>query len=271
MRKKLLAVLLAVALFVTAASAQFDLGGIVYDPTNYANAVLRYQQLVQQLAQLRQTYQQILNQYNLALAMSQNLRNMPERYRAEFSQWRNGAALDVFGNTAGWINGVNTGVLGGGYQQATTQLALYEPDYLASMDALELSRVQSQYASVELADGANATAIDSIGSIRANAQVTEAKIGNLEDDSLSGDPDLNSEVSVLNKINATDVMTLRSLQDSNKLLASLLEIQTVLAKQQRESTANIIAADITRRAAAAGNLAQVTGTLGDSLQNFRMP
>ena len=66
-------------------------------------------------------------------------------------------------------------------------------------------------------------------------------------------------------------MTLRSLQDSNKLLASVLEIQTVLAKQQRESTANTIAADIARRAASAGNLAQVTGTLGDSLQNFRMP
>jgi hypothetical protein len=269
MKNKILVLLVAVAISGTAVSAQF--GGIVYDPTNYANALLRYQQLVQQLAQLRQTYQQILNQYNLALAMSQNLRNMPARYRAGFSQWRNGGALDVYGNTAGWINGVNTGALGGGYQQATTQLALYEPDYLASMDALELSRVQSQYASVELTDGANSTAIASIGSIRENAQGIEAKLLNLEDDSLSGDPDLNSEVSVLNKINATDVMTLRSLQDSNKLLASLLEIQTVLAKQQRESTANIINADITRRAATAGNLAQVTGTLADSLENFRIP
>ena len=82
MRKRILAALLVVGLSVGTASAQFGFGGIVYDPTNYANAVLRYNQLVQQLAQLRQTYQQVLNQYNLALRMAQNIQNMPARYRA---------------------------------------------------------------------------------------------------------------------------------------------------------------------------------------------
>ena len=66
-------------------------------------------------------------------------------------------------------------------------------------------------------------------------------------------------------------MTLRTAQDSNKLLASLLEQQTLVAKQRREATANAINADIARRANLAGNLAQVTGTLTDSLVNFRMP
>jgi hypothetical protein len=50
-----------------------------------------------------------------------------------------------------------------------------------------------------------------------------------------------------------------------------LEQQTIIAKQQRELTANAINADIERRAALAGNFAQVTGTLTESLQNFRMP
>jgi hypothetical protein len=271
MKKKILVTLLVLGFSVGTASAQFGFGGIVYDPTNYANAVLRYGQLVQQLAQLRQTYQQILSQYNLALAMSQNLQNMPSRYRAQFSLWRNGQSLDTYGNTAGWITGVNTGAVGDGYQRATTPLALYQQDYLASMDAQELSRVQSQYASVELADGANSTAMASVGTIRSNAQNVETQLRNLEDDSLSADPKLNTEVSVLNKINAANVLTLRSVQDTNKLLASLLEIQTVLSKQQRESTANAINADITRRASAAGNIAQVTGTLAGSLENFRMP
>jgi hypothetical protein len=188
-----------------------------------------------------------------------------------FSQWRNGSALNTYGNTAGWITGVNTGAVGGGYQQATTQLSLYDGGHLSSMDALERSRVQSQYASVQLADGANAAAMATIGSIRGGALNVERQMGNLENDSLSSDPGLNSEVSVLNKINAANVLTLRSVQDSNKLLASLLEVQTVLAKQQREATSNAINADITRRATTAGNIAQVTGTLTDSLQNFRMP
>jgi hypothetical protein len=67
------------------------------------------------------------------------------------------------------------------------------------------------------------------------------------------------------------VLTLRTLQDSNKLLASLLEQQTILAKQQREATTNTINADIERQASMAGNMAQMSGTLTNSLQNFRMP
>jgi len=66
-------------------------------------------------------------------------------------------------------------------------------------------------------------------------------------------------------------LTLRSVQDSNKLLASLLEQQLVASKQQREMTTNAIDTDITRQATQAGNLKQLTGTLTNSLQNFRMP
>jgi hypothetical protein len=45
----------------------------------------------------------------------------------------------------------------------------------------------------------------------------------------------------------------------------------IAAKQQRETTANSINTDIARQATLAGNLAQVTSTLNNSLQNFRMP
>jgi hypothetical protein len=139
------------------------------------------------------------------------------------------------------------------------------------MDANELSRVRSQYASVELADGANLTAMETIGAIRNSASNVEAQLTNLENDSLSGDADLNTEVSVLNKINVASVLTLRSTQDSNKLLASLLEQQVVSAKQQREMTTNAINADIERRADLARNMNQLTSTLTNSLRNFRIP
>ena len=268
MKRKVLAVLLAMGLVVGTASAQF--GGVVYDPTNYHNALLRYYQLQQHLIQLQKTYAQIVSQYNLAMAMARYVHNMPTRYRATFSQWRNATALNTYGNTNGWIAGINSGYVNGGYQQSTTQLLQYDPNHLSGMDANELSRVKSQYASVELSDGANEEAMAAIGAMRENAQNVQAQIANLEQDSFSDDPDANSEVSVLNKINAASVLTLRSVQDSNKLLASLLEQQIILAKQQRESTTNAINADIQRRASLSGNLAQVTGTMTDSLQNFRM-
>jgi len=271
MKRKLPAVLLVLVLCVGTASAQFGFGGIVYDPTNYHNAVLRYVQLQQQLTQLKNSYAQLVSQYNLALEMSKNLQNMPARYRALFSQWTNTAAEDTYGNTAAWIKGIGSGNVGSGYQQATTELLPYNAATLSGMAPDELARVQSQYASVELADGANTTAIETIGAIRNSAQNIQTQIGNLEQDSLSGDPSLNTEVSVLNKINVAGVLTLRTLQDSNKILASLLEEQTILAKQQREITTNTINADIARQASLSGNMNQVTATITDSLQNFRMP
>ena len=273
MRSKALLLVLALVLGVATASAQFG-SGIVYDPTNYHNALLRYYQLQQHLIQLQKSYAQITNQLNLAMRMATYLRNMPARYRALFSQWRNVTSLNTFGNTGSWVAGINSGFLptiGTGYQKSTTQLLPYSTVHLSGMDPLELERVQSQYASVQLVDGANVNAMATIGSIRGSAQQIQTQIGNLEQDSFSGDSGLNSEVSVLNKINAAGVLTLRTLQDSNKLLASLLEQQTILAKQQRESTTNAINADIQRQANLAANIQQVTGTLTNSLQNFRMP
>lgn len=273
MKRKLLALLLVMGLCVGTASAQFGLG-IVYDPTNYANAVLRYAELEQQLVQLKNSYTQLLTQYNLALQMSKSLQNMNARYDAPFSQWRYTTAQDTYGNTGNWVSGINSGqvpTVNSGYQQATTPLLPYNSAQLAGMTPDELNRVQSQYASVELSDGANTTAMAAVGSIRGDSQDIQNQINNLEQDSFSSDPSLNSEVSVLNKINAAGVLTLRTLQDSNKLLASLLEEQTILAKQQREATTNSIDSDVERRANLAGNMAQVTGTLTDSLQNFQMP
>jgi hypothetical protein len=273
MKRKVLLVVLAVGLCVATASGQLG-SGVVFDPTNYQNALLRYYQLQQHLIELQKSYAQITNQLNLAMQMAQFIKNMPARYHALFSQWRNVTSLNTFGNTGSWVSGINSGLLPSistGYQQSTTQLLPYSPAQLSGMDPFELNRVQSQYASVQLADGANVNAMATIGGIRGSAVDIQTQISNLEQDSFSGDSGLNTEVSVLNKINASGVLTLRTLQDSNKLLASLLEQQTILAKQQRESTTNAINADIERQASVAGNLAQVTGTLTNSLQTFRMP
>jgi hypothetical protein len=273
MKRKLLIALLVLTIGAGTASAQFGFG-IVFDPTNYNNAVLRYIQLQQQLVQLQNSYSQLVAQYNFAVRMAQSIQNMPARYEAMFSQWRNVSAMNTYGNTGTWVSGINTGQLptvNTGYQQATTQLLPYNPNYFFGMNSNELARVRSQYASVELSDGANTTAMSTIGSIRGNSQILQNQIANLQQDSLSSDPNLNTEVGVLNKINASGVLTLQTLQDSNKLLASLLEQQTILAKQQRDAATSTINNDIARSATMASNMAQLTGTLNSSLQNFRMP
>src|SRR5438445_11344006 len=197
MKKKILIALLVVALGVGTASAQLG-SGIVYDPTNYHNALLRYYQLQQHLLQLQKSYAKITSQLNLATQMATFVRNMPARYRAVFSQWRNVTSLNTFGNTGSWISGINSGLLPNintGYQKSTTQLLPYTPDHLSGMDPFELERVQSQYATVQLVDGANINAMATIGSIRGSAQDIQTQIGNLEQDSFSSDSGLNTEVS----------------------------------------------------------------------------
>jgi len=273
--KRFAAIFLAVALLLLPITLQAQFGsGIVYDPTNYHNAVLRYVQLQQQLAQLRQTYQKVVNHYNLALQMSRNLQNMPVRYRAAFSQWRSFSANDLYGNTSGWVgavNGAGTQTVTPAYQRATTPLLAYSQTDLNAINPADAQHLKSVYASLELMDGANVSALTTVGNIRANSQTVQRQIDNLEQDSLSGDPSLNTEVSVLNKINASDVLTLRTLQDANNLRVAALEQQILQAKQQRDTeTANLNFA-IQMRQQATQNLMPFNSNLTQSLSNYRLP
>ena len=275
MSKKIVAIAMILALLILpAASSYGQFGGIVYDPTNYANAVLRYNQLVQQLTQLKQTYQQVLNQYNLALQMAKNLKNMPARYRAIFSQWRNFTANDLYGNTNAWVNAANGAgaqSVGPAYLRATIPFLAYIQSDLNAINPTDAQNLKSVYASLELSDGANVSALTTVGNIRANAATVQQQIGNLEQDSLSGDPALNSEVSVLNKINASNVLTLRTLQDANNLRLAALEQQVLQAKRQRDIDAANLNFAIDMHQQTTQNLALFNSNLTESLGTYRLP
>ena len=84
-RRLVLGLVLTLGIAVPVSAQLF---GVVFDPTNYANALLRYAQLQQQLTQLITTYQQIRTQYQLLLQQSQLLPvNMAARYRSLASPW----------------------------------------------------------------------------------------------------------------------------------------------------------------------------------------
>lgn len=268
-------VLIAALLFLPiVAKAQFGFGGIVYDPTNYANALLRYAELQHQLVQLEQTYQQVWNHYQLALQMSRSLQNMPARYEAAFSQWRSFTANDLYGNTTRWVgavNGAGAQAVAPAYQQATTPFLTYSQADLSAINPSDAQNLKSAYASLELADGANVSALTTVGNIRADAPTVQQQIANLEQDSLSGDPDLNTEVGVLNKINASNVLTLRTLQDANNLRVAALEQQVLQSKQQRDAdTANLNFA-IQMQQQVTQNLAPFNSNLSQSLRSYRLP
>ena len=110
MKKTVLIALLVLVLGVGTASAQLG-NGVVYDPTNYQNAVLRYQQLQKHLIQLQKSYDKITSHLNLALQMAKFVQNMPARYRAVFSQWRTWYCDCLFAGVVGSGQFVNVQII----------------------------------------------------------------------------------------------------------------------------------------------------------------
>lgn len=273
--RKAAVILVVTALLLIPVASQAQLGGgIVYDPTNYHNALLRYYQLEQHLVQLKQNVAKVTAQLNLAMQMSQYIRNMPARYRAAFSQWRAFTSGDVYGNTTRWIAAVNGGgpqTISPAYQQAIVPFLAYNQAILSSINPADALHLRSVGASLELMDGANINALTTVGNIRANAQSVQQQIANLEQDSFSSDAGLNSEVSVLNKINASGMLTLRTLQDANNLRIAALEQQILQSKQQRDSDAANLNFAVQLQQQATQNLTSFNSNLTQSLGSYRLP
>lgn len=215
-------------------------GLTVFDPSVYAEAVTEVGKMVQQYNQLVQTYQMITSQYNQMLWMAKALPGGLARFATIRTPWFLSAAGDAYGTTGGWIAAVNSGAnVAGGYQGATELLLPYGAA-LANVPADQLDRLEKHYATIELTDGANQDGMETIGTLRNNAPQVETAIQNLENDSLNPAPDYNTEIAVLNKINAASVIALRNGQDTNKLLTVLAEQQLIEAKRQRDAEVKAI-------------------------------
>jgi hypothetical protein len=224
--------------FTAPAFALFGLGDIVFDPTSYGELIQQFFEMEQQYVQLVQTYEMIQNQYNQMVFMAkEDPVNMFLRYRAITTPWLDSSSANTYGTTAMWTAGINSGSgVPAGYSAATEPLGTYDAA-LGNVPSDQLRRVKTDYATVELTDGANMTGMQTLGQLRANAAQVQAAIANLEADSLSSDPNMNTQIAVLNKINAANVIALRNSQDTNKLLATLAEEQIVQSKRQRDAEA----------------------------------
>ena len=181
------------------------------------------------------------NQYD---QMVRNAKRVPvdmaTRYRAARTPWRPSIATDTYGTTGSWMSAINSGLgVPEGYAQATEALNVYG-NALSNVPADQLAHLKTSYGTVEIADGATEHAMYTIGRLRGNAPAVQNAIQALEDDSLSSAPEMNTEVAVLNKINAAHLIAVRSTQDTNKLLVVLAEEQAVQAKRARDAEARAI-------------------------------
>jgi len=241
-RRRLLVGVLVVALAATPVFAQW----VVFDPTNYIAAIDRLIELQRHYVQLVETYRQIREQYDHMVRMARQVPVvMATRYKALAPAWRFSVGTDTYGTAGGWTATVNTGDRASdGYRLATQALRDYGTVF-SSLPLDEQARIRAQYATVELADASTILGIQTVGRVRWRGPSLEGTVQALEDDSLSSADAMNTEIAVLNKINAAGVLGLRTAQSTNQLLVSLLEDRMIEAKRQREAEVGAINAHVT--------------------------
>src|SRR2546422_4751427 len=160
MNRRIVVFVVAALTLAAPTFAILGVGDIVFDPSNFEEAVQQLLQLQQQYGQLVQTYQMIRSQYQHMVYMAKRVPvSMAFRYRALATPWRNSSATNTYGITAGWTAGINTGLdVSGGYAAATQPLRNYG-SALRNIPGDQVERVKTSYATVELTDGANRTGI----------------------------------------------------------------------------------------------------------------
>jgi hypothetical protein len=259
----------AIVLCLTGAvSAQF----VVFDPTNFANALLRYAELQQTYTQLVTTYQQIRTQYQLLLQQSQRLPfDMSARYRTVASPWLVFAATNAYGLTSDWILAANTGQAAlAAYTRATQTLRPYG-GAIQQLSADEAARVKARVDRVDLADASVVHGLEALGLLRARAVSVDTAMRNLETDTYGAGADVNTQIAVLNKISVAGVAQARLATDTNNLLVSLLEQQLLEATERREAAVQGLNAHIAFETDARALLVASTAQTTAALTTFRIP
>jgi hypothetical protein len=268
--KRALLLLIFLVLVSFPAFAILGLGDIVFDPSNYQQAISQLLQLEQEYQQLVKTYETVRGQYDQMVFMAKRIPvDMRTRYQSLVAPWQYTSATNTYGTTAPWVSALNSGVgVPEAYRSISEPLAAYG-SALSKIPGEQLERLKRQYGTIEVTDGAIVEGAGTIGAIRRNSTANESAISRLEEDSLSPDPNMNSEIGVLNKMNAAEVVALRSGQDTNKLLVALTEQQLLQAKRERDAEARGVNEHV-RFVTEEEQVLNAQGTT-DAIRAWRMP
>ena len=279
---------------IPSAHAQFG-SGIVYDPTQSAHAIQEIQQGEQQLQKWGmemqkweqhllmeghifttavQTRDQIVTAYNLAYQMSRMPQNLEARYKTDWAQWSSLATpRNTYGNTSALVNALNFGGLpqaSQGYSQAYVQVQRFPAGTYSSLDSQSQAMVANQYATAELAQTTATSTLATLGTIRSDAQAFAAKLANLESDTFSTDPNLQTENALLAKINSATLLQIHSQQDTNQILAASVQQQLIAQKEQTDAQTRAINQSIYFQQNFPAAMQNITGGVSDSMHSISL-
>ncbi len=231
---------IAVSLFFLAAQfltlpahAQFG-SGIVFDPTQSGHVIQQIRQAEQLYTTAAQTRDQVIATYNLARQMANLPPTLYHQLQGSLSTWTNITAPSTYGNTAGWVNAVNTGIATPQGYAAVTLSAPRFPAY-STLDPRSQQIVAATAATSDLADGIMVNNLTTLGAIRANAGAQMRDFEQLQNQTFSFDPAQHTEMATLQRINAATLMQLRAQQQANQIAVAAALQQMVVEKMQTDA------------------------------------
>jgi hypothetical protein len=234
--KALFVALLAIAAASPMAHAQFG-SGIVYDPAQSAHAAQQILQANQIYTTTLKTTQNVIGAYNLA----QRMANLPQSLYMSYTnlgrqQWTTlTQPANTYGNSLAWMNAASTGY-GASSANQTASLQRTTPiSGYSSLSPQGQQAIAAQGATVDLSDAANATSLQTVGSIRANSIQRETDISQLEAASHSADPAQHTEMATLQRINQALLIELRTQQETNQMIQAQALQQIVGQKIQQDN------------------------------------
>ncbi len=218
------------------AQAQFG-SGIVYDPTQSVHAAQQILQANRLYTTTVDTTKNIIAAYNLA----QKMASLPQTYYTSYSnlgrqQWTTlTTPANTYGNSAQWINAASTGYGATAANQTASVPRTNQISGYGSLTPQGQQAVAAQGATIDLTDAVNASSLQTLGTIRANAAQREADISNLETASHSADPAQQTEMATLQRINQAMLIQLRTQQEASQMTQAQTLQQIVQQKQQQDA------------------------------------
>jgi hypothetical protein len=216
----------ALALATPSLRAQF----VVYDPSNYVEAVAEYEQLLQQ--------------YQFLLAQARRVPvDIETRYHGYSIDWTLHGLAGLL-HAQPLLTALNVGDTTGAAYRAVTDPLDVPTDVWGRMTPDMQRRFADSYSTIELTDSANRLAIDQTGLARAEGPLMLQNIRNVEHDIVNPGDAFHSQTALLEKINAAAAMQLRVGEQSNQFLLSALEQQVIESKRKRDAETRLMNATI---------------------------
>jgi hypothetical protein len=229
-----IALIVAVAL-PAKAQAQFG-SGIVYDPTQAAHAVQQIEQGQNIFTNTVKLADNAIATYNVIHQMSMAPSSLYQPYLSPWSYWAMlNQAANTYGNSQPWMNSANTG---SNAQTSYQQASVPRTGQITGYGSLSMSgqqQIAAQGATVDLNDAVSASNLQTLGTIRANAQQRQAAITVLQAQTQSPDPSQHTELATLQRINQALILQLQQQQEANQIAQAYALQQIIAQKQQQDS------------------------------------